>query len=234
VARYWRISGIQTASNALALSALALSDGSTDYPTATITGALSAGFKINWDLGADISITQIKLTSTTQSDWPARFLLESSSDNASWTAAPGLVGDLVWPGPASSSTVTPGGTGTTPATIYAAHPPGDVTCISDETTPASGVVFIASNTTWIDQLDGGTGQITGTVKNTPNSPVYRRVLLVKDRDRRIVRETWSDPTSGSYTFSCISMADTYTVLAYDHTTTYRAVIADRITPDLML
>jgi len=76
-----------------------------------------------------------------------------------------------------------------------------------------------------------TGNITGTVKNTPATPVSRRVLLMDQRSQLVVRETWSDPVTGAYAFNGLNTATEYAVISYDHTRTYRAVIADYITPD---
>lgn len=84
-----------------------------------------------------------------------------------------------------------------------------------------------------DMYFGGTGQITGTVKEKTlpaNVPLHRRVCLVEEKTRLLVAETWSDATTGNYTFDCIDMERTYTVMAYDHTGLYRAVIADNIIP----
>lgn len=86
--------------------------------------------------------------------------------------------------------------------------------------PAGGAIF---NTM--------TGSITGTVKNTPATPVSRRVLLMDQRSQLVVRETWSDPVTGAYAFNGLNTATEYAVISYDHTRTYRAVIADYITPD---
>jgi hypothetical protein len=77
---------------------------------------------------------------------------------------------------------------------------------------------------------GGNGMITGTVENTPHTHVYRRVQLIHDATKSIIRETWSDPVTGEYTFTNIDRNATYTVLSYDHTGNYRAVIADKQTP----
>lgn len=84
-----------------------------------------------------------------------------------------------------------------------------------------------------DRYFGGSGVITGTVKekHTPtNTPVYRRVRLIRDRDGLFIRETWSDPVTGNYSFSDIDAAETYTALSYDHTGNFRVVAADKLTP----
>lgn len=84
--------------------------------------------------------------------------------------------------------------------------------------------------------DGGRGLITDTVKTkaTPaNTPTLARVRLVRDIDGKVVRETWSDPVTGLYTFNYFSEQFTYMVIAIHPTGVYRAVIADRLTPGLM-
>ena len=82
---------------------------------------------------------------------------------------------------------------------------------------------------------GGLGRIDGTVKvdSSPDYPVHRRVRCFRDRDAVCVGETWSDPTTGAYSFECVDPAERYTVLAYDYTGAYRAVVADNLTPDPM-
>jgi hypothetical protein len=61
---------------------------------------------------------------------------------------------------------------------------------------------------------------TVKVKGSPNVPVHRRVVLINERSRRIVRETWSDPVTG-YAFEGIRGDVAYTTLAYDYTGNYR-------------
>lgn len=81
---------------------------------------------------------------------------------------------------------------------------------------------------------GGVGRINGTVKEKSlpaNVPLHRRVCLLEEKTRLLVAETWSDATTGNYVFERIDQTRTYTVMAYDHTGTYRAVVADNIIPD---
>lgn len=83
---------------------------------------------------------------------------------------------------------------------------------------------------------GGTGRITGTVKekaNPTNHPLHRKVLLLDEVTRTVIAETWSDATTGNYTFSNVAMQATYTVMTFDYLHNYRAVIADNLTPELM-
>jgi hypothetical protein len=80
---------------------------------------------------------------------------------------------------------------------------------------------------------GGVGQVVGTVKNTPATPVRRRVLLIEEATRAVIRETWSEAATGAYSFGRVAMNATYTVVSYDHTQAFRAVVADRVVPELM-
>ncbi len=78
----------------------------------------------------------------------------------------------------------------------------------------------------------GTGTITGTVKQKAlpvDIPLSRKVRLMRERDGKIVRETWSDATTGAYTFTGLDLNQAYTAIAWDHVHTYRAVIADNLT-----
>jgi hypothetical protein len=86
-----------------------------------------------------------------------------------------------------------------------------------------------------DMQAGGRGVISGTVKvkGTPNFAVHRKVWLLRESDAQVIRETWSDATTGAYTFSGVDERQRYTVITYDHLHNFRAVIADNLTPDLM-
>lgn len=64
-----------------------------------------------------------------------------------------------------------------------------------------------------------------------NVPLRRRVQLYNQRDSRLVREVWSDPVTGEYSFDNIRGDTKYFVIAFDHTGHYRAVIADNLTPE---
>lgn len=82
---------------------------------------------------------------------------------------------------------------------------------------------------------GGTYRCHGDVKQvgTPDAPVWRRVRLFSRRDGRLVREQWSDPVTGAYSFDWINPGHEYTLVAYDHTGVYQAAISDIPTLDPM-
>lgn len=77
----------------------------------------------------------------------------------------------------------------------------------------------------------GNGTITGTVKeqNIPaNTPLRRRVRLFREVDGLLLQETWSDATTGAYTFTGVQTEYRYTIISYDYLHNYRAVVADNI------
>lgn len=80
---------------------------------------------------------------------------------------------------------------------------------------------------------GGSGRVAGTVKYKPNSPVHRKVRLVDEKTGVLVREMWSTPITGAYSFDYVDETRKYTVLSYDYTGAYRAVIADNLAPELI-
>lgn len=82
-------------------------------------------------------------------------------------------------------------------------------------------------------FDSGPLQITGTTKNTgtPNTPVRRRVRLHEQSSGRIVRETWSDETTGTYSFTNLRLTRYY-VTAFDFTGQFGGVIETDITPEV--
>ena len=80
-------------------------------------------------------------------------------------------------------------------------------------------------------FDSGPGQITGTTKNTPATPVRRRVRLHEQSSGRIVRETWSDATTGAYTFHNLRLTKYY-ITYFDHTNQYQAIVVADVTPSL--
>lgn len=86
-----------------------------------------------------------------------------------------------------------------------------------------------------DTVLGGDGRVSGNtkIKGVPDYAVRRRVRLFRERDGLLVREQWSNPTTGAYSFDYIDRAQTYTVVSYDYEHNFRAVVADNLTADPM-
>ena len=79
------------------------------------------------------------------------------------------------------------------------------------------------------------GVIYGTVQAQQGEllqHVWRRVQLYIQRDGVFVAQTWSDKTTGAYRFERLDAAETYFVIAFDHTGMHRAVIANDLMPEV--
>lgn len=84
-------------------------------------------------------------------------------------------------------------------------------------------------------LGHGIGRISGTIKKTgtPNTPYYSKVRLVRERDGLLIREIWSDPITGNYSFDYIDELQKFTVLSYDHSGEFNAVISSGNIPEII-
>jgi len=56
---------------------------------------------------------------------------------------------------------------------------------------------------------------------------------MEEGTRAVIRETWSEASTGAYLFGRVDMSARYTVVSYDHTQAFRAVVADRVIPEVM-
>ena len=85
----------------------------------------------------------------------------------------------------------------------------------------------------------GIGRVPYDVKReilpatTPKTytPQFAKVRLVRDLDGKVIREEWSDPTTGEGVFEGVDENYTYSVIAIYPSADFRAVIADRIEPE---
>ncbi|ABX36085.1 conserved hypothetical protein [Delftia acidovorans SPH-1] len=96
---------------------------------------------------------------------------------------------------------------------------------SVETIPANGTF------PFMDAEFGGSGRIFGTTKikgTVSNSPAKSRVVLLRQRDRLLVRQTWSDPDTGAWAFEGLDMRQQYIALAEDAGGNFQAVAAQRL------
>lgn len=82
-------------------------------------------------------------------------------------------------------------------------------------------------------LGTGRGRVAGNVKVYPATPAYRKVRLIRERDGLLVRELWSDPLTGAYSFDYVDELQKYTVLSYDHTGAYDVAVGGSIVPVLI-
>lgn len=82
--------------------------------------------------------------------------------------------------------------------------------------------------------DNGGYRISGTVKvdGSPDTPVSRLVVVFDQISLRPLRSGWSDATTGEYEFTHLPNRQLM-VMSFDYTENFRAVVADRVTPELM-
>ena len=82
---------------------------------------------------------------------------------------------------------------------------------------------------------GGPGTIYGTTKTkgTPNQPAKARVVLLHQRSKLPVRETWSDPVTGAFAFTGIDTTQQFLTLAEDAAGNFRPVAANRLAPEVL-
>ena len=82
---------------------------------------------------------------------------------------------------------------------------------------------------------GGAGAIYGTTKTkgTPNVPAKARVVLLHQRSKLPVRETWSDPVTGYFEFRGLDVNQQFLTLAEDADGAFRPVAANRLTPEVL-
>jgi len=82
---------------------------------------------------------------------------------------------------------------------------------------------------------GGCATLYGTTKTkgTPNSPAKARVVLLHQRSKQLVRETWSDPTTGNWVFTGIDEKQTYIALAEDAAGNFRPVAVNKLIPEVL-
>ena len=93
-----------------------------------------------------------------------------------------------------------------------------------------------SRADWARDVEfGGAGTVYGTtkIKGTPNLPIKARVVLLHQRSKLPVRETWSDPTTGYFEFRGIDTNQQFLTLAEDAEGHFRAVAANRLTPEVL-
>jgi len=248
-ARYWRLSGITTrGGQTLDLSQLELWAGGAKLsatlscPVTPLSGSLAnlsdadlgtaaswtlcPGLVFNFDLGSSLSVDGPKFGSVGLSGFPESVMLEYSADSITWITFT-TYNRVIYPGASALTSIDPItesavitqsliGIGTTTNVL---PPDFATTDIAAQIMPGLGV--------------GGTSRITGTVKVTPATPVARKVRLYRELDGHLMAQTWSNATTGEYSFDNIPPGFAYTVLSYDHTELYRAVVADRLLSEPM-
>lgn len=202
-----------------------------------------AGMALVFAMPADVTVDEIRVaTGANKSVSLESCMLQSSTDaGASWTTVPlpnSIIGSINYVTPATIVAVT-SSTGVSARAIR-------TTSIVPVTSRAGIRVGGLSMTLWrINSVNGerldGLGMIEGTLMveadieddDVPDIPVVRLLRVHRESDGRMVKEGYSDG-AGIYSFKGLHMEFKYSVIGYDNVGhSYRAVIADNITPVLM-
>lgn len=207
-----------------------------DDDTATVcrwADVSAPGFALQWDFGGspqDVSAVRLG-GSALQDEFLECLTLQSSSDGLAWGGNGLSLGRFDWPG-AGAMTIA----GAAPLTRIVRPSTSKQVVLSGGMAGPAGPV-LSPAVLALDQQDAGRYRIYGTVElaGTPNLLLRRRVQLWNQRDKRMVRETWSDATTGAWSFDYIRGGDgtRYCVVTYDHTGQKQAQIADNLEPEAM-
>ncbi|WOI47689.1 hypothetical protein [Acidovorax sp. BLS4] len=97
--------------------------------------------------------------------------------------------------------------------------------VPDAGVPSPGAARLAR-----DMEFGGLARIWGTtkIKGAVDVPTRSRVLLLRQRDKLVAREVWSDPVTGAFEFVGLDAGQQWLVLAEDQAGNYRPVAASRL------
>lgn len=236
-----RTSTVAPASGSLA----ALQDADT-ATTARWLDVSAPGFALVWDFGAGNTqdVGAVRLGSgAAYAEWLEPLTLQYSSDGVVWTTL-GSIPAFSWPG-ANTLQDAPVGVGDTAGQRKLGVKQSGLPILLSGGSAGDTVMTLPPATIHLDLQDAnGTETQPSTTRYripgprwvkektaSTNVPLRRRVQLYNQRDSRLVREVWSDPVTGEYSFDNIRGDATYFVIAFDHTGHYRAVIADNLTPE---
>jgi hypothetical protein len=224
--------GLITSSTSTAIGPSFLAANLIDGNTTTVYATQANVGAFEYDFGSPIDIVEVLLTlAPTGSTYPGSthgpeaIRLDYSPDRSIYA-------------PATSVITAPGGWvdgGTEllvagPPVVTAPKQPGLAIALAPTLPQTLGLAASQPGGT-IDVEDGGTLRIAGAVKidGSPPVPVRRRVRLYHQLSGRLVRETWSDATTGAYAFEKLAPAE-YEVRANDHTLIYDPAAVDRRVP----
>ena len=248
------LGGVRVDAAATLTSAIAPAGGSLaalqDDDTATTARWLDVsapGFALVWDFGAGNvqDVADVRLgAGALYTEWLEALTLQHSSDGVVWVTR-GSIPAFSWPGANALQADPYSIGGATTAQPLLRPSTGVPPILLSGGSAGDTVMTLPPATIHLDRQDAN-----GTETNAPatryripgprwvkektastNVPLRRRVQLYNQRDSRLVREVWSDPVTGEYSFDNIRGDTTYFVIAFDHTGHYRAVIADNLTPE---
>lgn len=190
---------------------------------ASATGAFPAW--VGYEFAAPVDVDNVLLTA---SEWsggldelpvPGSAFLEWSDDGVAWTTVTATMAAF----PAAGAVVVLRDTSMPIPAGALGGIPGFLNPHGMPTTSHQRLALVPTT----NLVAGGSGRVAGTTKIKPDSPVARRVQLIDEKTKALVAETWSN-LSGEYVFNGVALGRPFTVLSYDHTLIFRAVVSDRV------
>ena len=227
-----------TASAAPDVSGVLANLQDTDLTTSARWSAQAARtLAIDWDFGASPQdVATLRPAGDSHFRYPLFAQLQWSDDAVVWEVQDTYLG-IAWPG---AGVLAPLALNTLQCRTELANPP---VMLLAPVPPVYGLMALATPPVlrvqdgFADRITGvlgtGRGRVRGTVKVTPNTPVQRRVRLIREVDGMVIREGSSDPVTGAYDFQFVDELQKWTVVSYDFENLFRAVIADNLTAELM-
>lgn len=129
-----------------------------------------------------------------------------------------------------------------PTTVFAPGPPAlptrtvaSVADVAVSSPVGAATMGYSRMATARDVEFGGPGRIWGTVETeiaaNTKVPAKARISILRQRDRLLARETWSDPVTGAWEVQGLDTSQQFIALAQDPTGAYRPVAADQTAPE---
>lgn len=194
--------------------------------------ARESGFALVWDFGAGVQ-KDVSTVALGAADGVALFLshfdLQFSLDGVNWMQLAAF-GRFAWPG---AGAFVPPGADVLPLLV---RPSASRAWLAAESAvPPFLSVRRSGVSVALDSEIGGWGRIWGTTKTKSvpsNLPTKARVVLIHQRSKLPVREVWSDPATGDFTFNGIDTRQEFLTLAEDAAGNFRPVAANRLVPEV--
>ena len=228
-------------------SAAGAFDGNTG--THWYNGAVGLQTRLSYDFGVAVTVAEVVVTTSGAgltpdrpgaTYGPAACWVQWSDDGTAWFYANparqlGVLGDAesATIGPTFDTGVGPGGR--TAGHVARLSPGGLGTARwrapgrTLRYDPVDGGPLRVAGDVGIKAEDGGTGALITGVDGNQIQPLRRRVRLLQRLTARLVREAWSNATTGAYAFAGLKDQD-YLVVVDDYARVYNAVAADAVRP----